>query len=328
MIQVKDEEEIAKLNILSVNQLAVILRTDLVRLVDVAQKAESFYKPFESLGKQRPFQKKPPKSRLIDNPVQELKRIQDLVQRQLLRPICFPNHIIGGIPKRSIVSNGEFHRGASLLVTIDIRKCFPSITNKHVYLVWRNVLGCSPRVSALLTRLTTVNRCLPQGSPASPLLANLFIWSIDSPIRKACERLGVKYTTFIDDLAFSGTQARQMIQISAAVLEEHGLSISHKKTKIMGPTVRKLLTGIRLGKTETRAPRERLYRLRSGIHKLRSGLVPPSQQGRYVESLIGQLIYIESLCPRDAMRYKRDLARIALYLELPVAKERYLSLAL
>jgi RNA-directed DNA polymerase len=194
-------------------------------------------------------------------------------------------------------------------VTIDVRKCFPSITNKQVYHVWRTVLGCSPPVAALLTRLTTFQRRLPQGSPASPLISNLFIWFIDQPIREACVARGLIYSTFIDDLAFSGARAREMIQIAASVLASNGLRISHNKIRIMGPQDIKLLTGTRLGKLQARAPKEKISRVRSGIHKLKIGLVPKEQHQPYVDSLIGQLRYIEQLSSKDGLKCARELTK-------------------
>jgi Reverse transcriptase (RNA-dependent DNA polymerase) len=309
MVHVKAVEGVAKPNILSVNRLASMLKTDVEKLVELAAKAESHYLPFESPGRERYFQRRQPKSRLIDNPSQQLKKIQDRIHRQLLRPICFPPHIFGAVPKRSVLDNAEHHMGASLLVTIDVRKCFPSITNKQVYHVWRNVLGCSPPVAALLTRLTTFQRRLPQGAPTSPLIANLFIWSIDAPIREACAARGLIYSTFIDDLAFSGARAREMIQIAASVLAEHALRISHKKIKIMGPQEIKLLTGTRLGKLQARASKDKISRVRSGIHKLKIGLVPKEERQVYVDSLIGQLRYIEQLSSRDGLKCAGELTK-------------------
>lgn len=232
---------------------------------------------------------------------------------------------MGGIRKRSVLDNAERHLGASLLVTIDVRKCFPSITNKHVYHVWRNVLGCSPRAAALLTRLTTYKRRLPQGSPASPLIANLLIWSIDQPIREACLAKDVTYSTWIDDLAFSGARARELIQIAAAVLAKHGLRISHKKIRIMAGREAKILTGTRLGRLCTRASKDKISRVRSGIHKLRVGLVPQSLIPGYVDSLVGQLRYIEHLCSKDAARYSQELAVLGTGLSASPAALRYLS---
>lgn len=286
-----------------------MLKTDVGKLVELAGKVESHYLPFESPGRERYFQKCQPKSRLIDNPSEQLKKIQKRIHRQLLRSICFPGHIFGAVPKRSVLDNAEHHVGAFLLVTIDVRKCFPSITNKQVYHVWRTVLGCSPPVAALLTRLTTFQRRLPQGSPASPLISNLFIWSIDQPIREACEARGLIYSTFIDDLAFSGARAREMIQIAASVLASNGLRISHNKIRIMGPQDIKLLTGTRLGELQARVSKEKISRVRSGIHKLNIGLVPQEEHQAYVDSLIGQLRYIEQLSSKDGLKCIRELTK-------------------
>ncbi len=308
MMQFKEPEEIAKLNILSLNRLAFILQTDVKRLGELAENVESHYLPFKSPGRKRYFQKSVPKSRPIDNPSRQLKAVQDKIHKRLLRVICFPNHIIGGVPKRSVLDNAERHLGAALLVTIDVRKCFPSITNKQVYHVWRNVLGCSPPASALLTRLTTYKRYLPQGSPASPLIANLLIWSIDKSIREASAERDLAYSTFIDDLAFSGARAREMIQIAAAILASHGLRISHSKIRIMGAKSAKLLTGTRLGRFQIRAPKEKLSRIRSGVHKLKIGLVLKDEIEIYVDSLVGQLRYIERLNLKDSQKYAFELA--------------------
>jgi hypothetical protein len=168
-------------------------------------------------------------------------------------------------------------------------------------------MGCSPPVAKLLTQLTTFDRHLPQGAATSPLLANLFIWMIDEPIRKLCEQMSVAYSTWIDDLAFSGQRARELIQPAISALADHGLRVKREKIKIMGPTAIKLLTGTRLGSHQVRAPKEKLSRVRSGIHKLRTGLVSPDDEERYILGLVGQLRFIHQLCPHDVSFYAREL---------------------
>src|ERR1035438_7748906 len=60
---------IEKLQILSVNRLADILKIPKETLVRLSTQPESNYAPFEMLGRSRPFQKEPPtKLRPIDNP--------------------------------------------------------------------------------------------------------------------------------------------------------------------------------------------------------------------------------------------------------------------
>jgi hypothetical protein len=303
---------VEKFRILSVNRLADILKIPRETLVRLSAEPELNYEPFETVGRPRPFQKQhPSKLRPIDNPLKELRWVQKRIYRRLLKPICFPEHIFGAVPKRSVRDNAERHLDATLLVTLDIRQCFPNITNVQVYQVWRKLLGCSTPVARLLTQLTTFQRRLPQGAATSPLLANLFIWMIDEPIRKACADLDVAYSTWIDDLAFSGEHARNLIQVAASVLGTHGLRLSRKKIRIMGPTAIKLLTGTRLGAGQVRAPKEKLSRVRSGIHKLRSGLVTEEDEEKYICGLVAQLRFIHQLCPEDVSYYANVLATVS-----------------
>ncbi len=304
---------VGKLHILSVKLLADILQIPKETLVRLSLEPGLNYDPFETTRKSRPFQKHPPsKLRPIDNPLNELSWVQKRIYRRLLKPICFPEHVLGAVPKRSVRNNAERHlRSGALLVTIDIRQCFPSVTNVHVYRVWRQFLDCSTPVAKLLTRLTTFRRRLPQGAATSPLLANLFIWMVDEPIRRACGEMGVEYSTYIDDLPFSGERARELIQVAASTLGPHGLRLSRKKVRIMGPRAAKILTGTRLGSERVRAPREKLSRIRSGICKLRTGLVREQDEERYIKGLVGQLRFVHHLCPRDVRPYARELVAVS-----------------
>jgi RNA-directed DNA polymerase len=292
--------EVEKLQILSVNRLTDILKVPKEKLVSLSTTPELNYSPFMAGKRPRPFQKVySSKLRPIDNPLQDMRLVQRRIYRRLLKPLCFPNHIFGAVPKRSVLDNARQHLNSSLLVTVDIQQCFPSITNVQVYNVWRHLLGCSTPVARILTQLTTFNRRLPQGAATSPLLANLFIWMIDEPIRAACAQLDVMYSTWIDDLAFSGSNARDLIQVGVSTLGRHGLHLSRKKIRIMGPTAVKLLTGTRLGSSQIRAPKEKLSRIRSGIHKLLVGSVAEPQQDKFINGLVGQLRFIRQISPRD-----------------------------
>jgi RNA-directed DNA polymerase len=290
-----------RLGILSPRHLADVLKIPPATLEEVAGSPGKNYSPFMLTKPARPFEQRYiPRPRPIDNPLQNLKWIQQRIYRRLLKPICFPSHILGAVANRSVMDNAERHLASTLLVTLDIRQCFPSISNVHVYRVWSEFLGCSPPVARLLTQLTTFYRHLPQGAATSPLLANLFIWMIDEPIRTMCEGLLVAYSTWIDDLAFSGERSRDMIEPSISLLAANGLKVKREKIRIMGPRAMKLLTGTRLGSREVRAPKENISRVRSGIRNLRVGLVSPNNEERYIIGLVGQLRFIHQLCPRDA----------------------------
>lgn len=202
-----------------------------------------------------------------------------------------PGHIYGGVLKRQVRDNVYAHCGADVLVTMDIRDCFPSITPFHIYHVWRVLLNCSAEISSILTKLTTFAGHLPQGAPTSTALANLVIFSLDEPIRVACEAAHLRYSTFLDDLAFSGDNAREIINIAVQVLRRAGLAVSHKKIKIMGAGSRRVLTGYLVGNRPS-IPRQRIKAARSGIHKLRAGEVPRAQRPEYIRSLEGTIAYV------------------------------------
>lgn len=297
-------ESIAKLNILSPKVLAYKLGISAEKLADISRRTDAYYRPFNAKARQRPFAKKVArKTRHIDRPEGELKALQRKINQVLLKPILFPDHICGAVSSRSISDNASRHLGAPLLVTIDIRRCFPSISNKQIYSTWADVLGCSARVAALLTRLTTFERHLPQGAPTSPSLANIFIWSIDEPIRAECERLGIAYSTWIDDLAFSGERSREIIQFAIRVLASHKLAVSRSKIKVMGPRATKLLTGTRLGRDRVRVPKDLKSRVRSGLHKFELCEPLPCSVEEYSRRLGAQMKHIQRLCSDDVRSF-------------------------
>jgi hypothetical protein len=223
-----------------------------------------------------------------------------------LQPLCLPSYICGGIKGKKVLDNADFHRNSRVLLKLDIKRFFPSITNKHVYAVWNDLLNCSPEISGLLTKLTTFERHLPQGAPSSTMLANLVLYSCDGAIREECERRKIQYSSWIDDLAFSSEDPRPVIDVVIGVLRGHGFGISRKKLEIAGPSSRKILNGVVLGR-RFGVPPDRLARIRSGIHKLREGHVAEPQIEHYVRSLSGSIAQIMPINAQKADSLKRDL---------------------
>jgi hypothetical protein len=303
-----DEFQVTPLRLGNLARLAQRLQISQARLKELAEGAYSYYEPFDLATKSRWFSKKElKKPRPIDRPTGELVALQSRINSELLSPILMPEHIFGAVKRRTIFGNAGCHQGAKLLVTLDVKQCFPSITPRHIYSVWSKTLGCSPKIAKLLTMLTTFERRLPQGAPTSPALANLLIWSIDKRVRIECERLGVVYSTWLDDLAFSGDEARALIQIAVETFRTEGLKFSHRKIKIMGPKEVKTLTGTRAGRDVIRVPAPYCSQVRAGIHNLKVGRVVQHDLGIYIEQLLGRLRYINQVCPADARPLKLQL---------------------
>jgi RNA-directed DNA polymerase len=297
-----------KLNLYSISRLERLLGFGRGELRRVAAHAGEYYSPFPKREKPRPFQKKfkTRKPRQIDNPKGALKVIQKNIYARILKRIRLPRNLMGGVKGHTISENARIHIGGKVLAKIDIRSFFPSITNLHVYRIWRDLLNCSPEIASLLTQLTTFERHLPQGAPTSTLLANLVILSLDQPIRTESNRNASEYSTWVDDLAFSGDNPRPLINAAVRELAAAGLSVSRAKVKVMGPASQKTLTGIRLGVMPRAEPRQ-LARVRSGIHKLSTGAVPRHEVVDYVRSLEGKISHIASIDPRKAERLSVDL---------------------
>jgi len=252
----------------------------------------------------RPFPKKGPKPRMIDNPVSILKEIQGRIQERLLSDISLPDHMHGGVTSRSPITNASQHVQATVVVTLDIRKFFPSVTNKHIFHVWRNVLDCSPTIARLLTQLTTFERHLPQGSPTSTTLANIVLAESDQKIKSLCKEQGIVYTRFVDDLIFSGESARSIINSVVRILKKSGFRVPHAKMQVMGPRKRHQITGMVVNRTIA-VPREKRANIRAAIHSLES----LKDSGRQTLSIIGRIGFVRQVNRPSAESLQRLLER-------------------
>jgi RNA-directed DNA polymerase len=312
-VDAQEELPNATLNLYSMARLEALLETNRAHLRYIASHAGAHYRPFQKRERKQPFQKKikPSKKRprIIDNPGKELKILQSKINGRLLKSVAFPHYLCGGVPGKSVLDNVLIHMGAPVLVTVDIKSFFRSITNRQVYQTWTKVLDCSPKIAGLLTQLTTFERHLPQGAPTSSLLANLVLFSIDGPIREECARRGVSYSTWVDDLAFSGEEARAVILAVVASLCRAGFSVSHKKLHVMGPGTRKVLNGVLMGRFPNVLP-ERMARIRSGIHKVGTRQIAADEMDDYVRRLRGSTLYVGSIAPRKAAKVRKQLEEV------------------
>lgn len=111
-------------------RLERLLGIDRHRLRALASQAETLYSPFSRSKKPKPFERKrrPRKLRVIDNPSEELKAVQTVINDRLLRPIALPPNICGGVKGKSVLDNVRWHAGNPVLVKVDIARFFPSIT--------------------------------------------------------------------------------------------------------------------------------------------------------------------------------------------------------
>ena len=274
---------LSPLRIVSIRDLEFRLGFNRKVLIDAADNAPHFYRPFTKPG---------PKPRIIDNPTGILKEIQARIQSRLLVKIPLPTHIQGGVSERSPITNARQHLNADTVVTLDLRKCFPSVTNQHVFHAWWKILSCSPRIARLLTKLTTFERHLPQGAPTSTTLANIVLSELDVQIGTLCEAKNVTYSRFVDDLIFSGTNARTVINEVVEILKTDGFRTPHAKIKIMGPKSRHQITGI-IANRKLGVTRERKAKIRAAIQQLKRS----KNATQKLPSLVGRINFVSQVNP-------------------------------
>jgi RNA-directed DNA polymerase len=289
-------------------------------LAELLQSRPDLYSPFNLQKKQHPYPGKsrrlkalePVKYRPIDNPVKQLKDIQKRILATILKRVELPAYLFGAVAGKTLLGHAEQHipNQGSTVVRMDISSYYPNITCTHVYFVWNVMLGCPPPVARLLTELTTFEYRLPQGAPTSPAIANIFLASIYAPVCLASERAGLTITTWVDDLIFSGAEARTVMETVRATLAANGFKMAPEKREIFGPKDEKNFTGTRLGRFVVRVPHKKMSDLRTAIFRLAIGAVEPNDLDKYRRNLCARIAHIGTIHKGDATKVRRYAAKL------------------
>lgn len=142
--------------------------------------------------------------RLIHAPRVSLKVIQRWIGFHIAKSVAWPDYVTGFVEGRSHLTAAQAHAGARWVYSIDIENFFPSVSRYRVRHVLEE-LGYSSYASEVCAAFTCINGGLAQGSPASPVLANLALASLDQQLAALCAQHEVRYTRYADDLVFSST---------------------------------------------------------------------------------------------------------------------------
>jgi RNA-directed DNA polymerase len=208
--------------------------------------------------------------RKIAQPSIELKAIQSWIYKCIIQRLSVSMACKGFEKGTNIADNASPHIGANAVMTLDIEDFFPNINVNQVWSVFRTV-GYSPRIAAILASICTFKGSLPQGSPASPKLANLICLRMDTRILGYVGKKGVIYTRYADDLSFSSFSSASLVRLIPllkGIIKSEGFELNKSKTRIFGLGRQHCITGLVVNDTEAGIGRKKFRCIRSKIHNL------------------------------------------------------------
>jgi RNA-directed DNA polymerase len=269
--------------------------------------------------------------RSISAPKPALAWAQRWVLDSILRRLEPEPQAHGFVPGRSIVSNAAPHAGKAVVINLDLKDFFPSITFRRVkglfgalgygeHLATLLALLCTepPRVPAVLDGKTyhvaLGGRVLPQGACTSPAITNALCRRLDRRLDGLARRHGFSYTRYADDLTFSGDAPRavgRLVRSVRAIVAAEGLTEHPRKTRVMRRGGRQEVTGLTVNDRPALA-RTELRTLRAILHNAaRSGLESQNREGRpdFAAYLRGRVEFACMVDPIRAPQLRAELAR-------------------
>jgi hypothetical protein len=335
----KDREERARANglpeLTSAQTLAKALGLSVARLrwfayhreVDTGTHYHSWEIPKRDGGK-----------RTITSPKKELKEAQRWVLSNVIERLPVHGAAHGFVAGRSIVTNALAHKGADVVVKMDIKDFFPSVTWPRVKGLLRKG-GLAENTATLLALMATEAprevvqfrgktlyvakgpRALPQGAPTSPGITNALCLRLDKRLSALSRRLGFVYTRYADDLTFSWRKSKAKPEAPVAVLvarvgrvlEAEGFRVHPDKTRVMKPGNRQVVTGLVVneapkGQPGARVPREVVRQLRAALYNREKGR--PSKEGETLEQLKGLAAFIHMTDPAKGRAFLERLSAL------------------
>jgi len=267
-------------------------------------------------------------SRLISSPKPKMRIAQSWINGQILEKLTPSPYAYAFRPKTSIVDNAKQHVGKSVIVKLDIKDFFPSITFNRIR-GYFEFLGYNPGVATVLALLCTDaprvritirgrsqivavgDRSLPQGACTSPALANLIASRLDLRLVGLVQTFSGEwtYTRYADDLTFSTTDVNPSIgKLIAAVThiaKDENFEIKSEKTRIMRSPRRQSVTGLIVSE-DVRIPKATIKNMRALFHNIETkgkNVVSEEMGKDSINVARGYWAYLYMVSPAQANKY-------------------------
>jgi hypothetical protein len=271
--------------------------------------------------------------RAIWAPLPKLKAAQRWILRHVVErlPVHGAGH--GFLAGRSIATNAAAHVGAKVVLKVDLKDFFPTVTFRRAKGIFRRA-GYRDQVATLLALVCTEApreivehegkqffialgpRSLPQGAPTSPGLTNTLCMRLDRRLAGLAKKLGWRYTRYADDLTFSlplshagKPQMGLLLGSIGRIAVDEGFRVHPDKTHVARSGGRQKVTGLVVnGPGTPRVPRVLKRQIRAAIHNLSKGR--PLKEGESPARLAGYAAYVYMTDPVLGAKLLKQLEAI------------------
>jgi len=268
--------------------------------------------------------------RAISAPKPDLAKAQQWVQANILAGLDTGPDAHGFVKGRSIVTNAAPHVGKRVVVNLDLKDFFPTLTFPRVKGLFR-AFGYSESVATCLALLCTEPprvpvelagkaysvavgaRVVPQGACTSPAVTNLACRRLDRRLAGLGAKLGFAYTRYADDLTLSTQTGHigSLLRTIRKILADEGFTENAKKTHIMRRGRRQEVTGVTVN-DKMGVSRAEVRELRAILHNAaKHGLASQNREehpnfGAYLR---GRVAFVTMVDPSKAEPLRALLAR-------------------
>ncbi len=262
-------------------------------IYSITNRIESNYKIYKIFKNNGTF-------RTIYEPNALLKYIQRNILNNILNYRSISKYATAYHKGMSLLDNAKPHVNKKIILKLDIKNFFESISFFDVYLSCFPIEYFPKSVGMVLTYLCTYNHHLTQGSPTSAYISNLVMKDFDEVIGTWCELNHITYTRYSDDMTFSGDfNPSEVIRNVRKQLYPLGLKLNDDKIHIIRNSSSQKITGIvvnekaQVSSKYRKEIRKEIYYinkfgLSSHLNRCNLNINPQ----KYLKRLYGKILYV------------------------------------
>ena len=217
----------------------------------------------------------------------------------------------------SIITNAQSHKARRYVLNLDLKDFFPCFNFGRVrgFFLKDEDFALDPKVATILAQIACFENSLPQGSPCSPVIADMIGHILDVRLLKLAKTHRVTYSRYADDLTFSTNQKSFPRALASggnppktpwvlgieltSIIQGAGFTINPDKTRMQVRGSLQMVTGLTVNKKVNisqsywRSARSMCWALFStGAYHLPSDKGPPSKMQNSLAPLEGILSHI------------------------------------